>query len=52
MTKYLEKCIEHSTATELMTMQADLKKQVHSQIEILGSMAMYERLGVELGGLY
>ena len=43
MAKYVEKCIEHSTSTELMTMQADLKKQVQSQIEMLKSVSKYER---------
>ena len=50
--KYVEKCIENSTATELMTLQADLKKQVQSEVEILGSVAMYEKLGVKPNNLY
>ena len=29
-----------------------MKKQVHSQIEMLGSMAMDEKLDVKLGNLY
>ena len=47
--KYVEKCMEHSTTTELMTMQAFLKNQVQSEVEMLGSVAMYEKLGVKLG---
>ena len=43
MAKYVEKCIEHSTATQLMTLQADLKKQLQSQIEMLKSVSKYER---------
>ena len=43
MAEYVEKCIKHSTVTELITVQADFKEQVQSQIEMLKSVSKYEK---------